>query len=64
MKYFNLRKGDRILMKFDVWKGIVSQNSYFKSRPDLVTLGEVDGGTINLGKRLEWRDRNETWWEE
>ena len=24
-------------MKFDVWKDIVSQSSYFKSRPDLVT---------------------------
>jgi len=26
-------------MKFDVWKDIVSQRFYFKSRPDLVTLG-------------------------
>ena len=56
--------GAQILMKFDILKDLMSQNSYFKSRPDLVTLGEVDGGTINLGKRLEWRDRNETWWEE
>ena len=26
-------------MKFDVWNDIVSQSSYFKSRPDLMTLG-------------------------
>ena len=50
-------------MKFDVWKDIVSQSSYFKSRPDPVTLGGVGGGTSNLGKRLEWRNRNKTWWE-
>ena len=31
-------------MKFDVWKDIVSQSSYFKSRPDPVTLGGVGGG--------------------
>ena len=31
-------------MKFDVWKGIVSQISYFESRPDPVTLGGVGGG--------------------
>ena len=31
-------------MKFDVWKDIVSQSSFFKSRPDLVTLGEVGVG--------------------
>ena len=33
---FNLRMGDWILMKFDVWKNSVSQCSYFKSRPDPV----------------------------
>ena len=33
-----------ILMKFDVWNDIVSQISYFKSRPDLLTLGGVGGG--------------------
>jgi len=38
---FNLRTGDRILMKFDAWKNIVSQSSYFKSRPGPVTLGEL-----------------------
>ena len=26
-------------MKFDVWKDIVSQSSYFKSRLDSVTVG-------------------------
>ena len=26
-------------MKFDVWKDIVSQSCYFKSQPDLMTLG-------------------------
>ena len=31
-------------MKFDVWNDIVSQSSYFKSRPDLMTLGGVGGG--------------------
>ena len=36
--------GDGILMKFDVWYDIVSQSSYFKSRPDLMTLGAVGGG--------------------
>ena len=40
---FNLRTGDRILMKFDIYK-IFSQSSYFKSRPDLLTLGRVGGG--------------------
>ena len=34
-------------MKFDVWKDIASQSSYFKSRPDPVILGGggVGGGT-------------------
>ena len=114
-------------MKFDVWKYIVSQSSYFKSRLDPVTLRRIEGGgpkisedailqnswntwisryltngwsdlnetwyieksyvsdapfsirigsgniegwrgeteileTGNLGKPLEWRDRDETWW--
>ena len=31
-------------MKFDVWKDIESQSFYFKSRPDLMTLGGVGGG--------------------
>ena len=38
-------------MKFDVWKDIVSQSSYFKSRPDLVTLGGV-GGDLKSWKTL------------
>ena len=40
-EFFYLRMGDRILMKFDFWKDIVSQSSYFKSRSDPVTLGGV-----------------------
>ena len=35
----------------------MSQSSYFKSRPELVTLGggELGGGNLKLGKHLEWR---------
>ena len=33
-------------MKFDVWKDIVSQSSYFKSRPDPVALGGLVGGNV------------------
>ena len=36
---FNLRRSDRILMKFEVWKDIMSQSNYFKSRLYPVTLG-------------------------
>ena len=51
-------------MKFDYWKDIVSQSSYFKSRPDPVTLqGVGGGGSKNLRKCLEFRDRDETWME-
>ena len=42
----------------------MSQNSYFKSRPDLVTLGGVGGEIRNFGTHLEWRDQDETWWIE
>ena len=28
-----------------------------------MTLGGVEGETWNLGKRLEWKDGDETWWE-
>ena len=42
----------------------MSQSFYFKSRPDLFTLGVLNGETGNLGRRLEWRDRYETWWVE
>ena len=31
-------------MKCDIQKDIMSQSSYFKSRSDPVTLGEVGGG--------------------
>ena len=37
----------------------MSQSSYCKSRPDLLTLGGVGGDIGNLGKRLEWRNRDE-----
>ena len=37
-------------MEFEVWKDIVSQRSYFKSRSDPVSLG---GGGRNLGKTLK-----------
>ena len=30
-------------MKFDIPKELMSQSSYFKSRPDLFTLGELEG---------------------
>ena len=51
-------------MKFDFWKDLVSLSSLFKSRPYPVILGELEGEIGNLGKRLEWIDRDETWWEE
>ena len=39
----------------------MSQSSYYKSRPDLLTLGgELEGETRNLGKQLAWRNQNET----
>ena len=44
----------------------MSPSSYFKSRPDLVTFGGgggLGGGNLKLGKHLEWRDWDETWWE-
>ena len=45
-------------MKFDVWNDIVSQSSYLKSRPDLLTMGELEREIGNLGKRLEGRNRD------
>ena len=42
----------------------MSQSSFFKSQPDMVTLGKLEGETRNLGKRLEWRDLDETGWVE
>ena len=32
-------------MNFDVKKDVVCQSSHFKSRSDLVILGELEGGT-------------------
>ena len=40
----------------------MSQSSYFKTRPDLSTLGGVGG--VNLGKHFEWTNRDEAWWIE
>ena len=51
-------------MKFHILKDLVTQISYFKSGPDPLSLGGVGRGTGNRGKRLEWRDQDETWWEE
>ena len=43
-------------MKFDVWKDIVSQSAYFKSRPDPVTLGGVSrDGIVDTSVTLESR---------
>ena len=39
-------------MKFNAWKDIVSQSSYFISRPDPVTLGAVGGGNVKSWKTL------------
>ena len=39
----------------------MSQSSYFKSRPDLLTLGELEGEIGNLGKRLECKNWDEAW---
>ena len=43
----------------------MSQSSYVKSQPDLVTLGggELEWETGNLAKRFELRNRDETLWE-
>ena len=38
-------------MKFDVWKDIVSQSCYFKTRPDLVTLG----GGVGRRNWISWK---------
>ena len=39
-------------MKFDVWKNIVSQSSYLKSRTEPVILGGVRGGNLKSWKTL------------
>ena len=39
-------------MKFEVWKDILSQSSYFKFRLDLVTLGGIEGGNLKSRKTL------------
>ena len=52
MRYFYLRTSDRILMKFDISKIIMSQNSYFKFQTDPLTLGRVEGGNRKSWKTL------------
>ena len=55
-------------MKLDVWKDILSQSSYFKSRPDLVTLGELGGGpkilenayTGGIGMKLGGKNKHKS----
>ena len=37
-------RGDRILMKFDIKKNLVSESSYFKSRTYDIDIGGVGGG--------------------
>ena len=39
-------------MKFDVWKDIVYQSSYFKSRPDPVISEGAGGGGLKSWKTL------------
>ena len=39
-------------MKFIVWKEILSQSSYFKSRLDPMTLGGIEGGNLKSWKTL------------
>ena len=36
------------------------------SNPDWIWSywGELEEETRNLGKRLEWRERDDTWWDE
>ena len=46
-------------MNYDVYKDIVSQSFYFKSRPDSVK----GGAKPKILENIEWRDRDETSWE-
>ena len=43
---------DQILMKFEVWKDIMSQSYYFKYPPDLVTLEGVGDARGNLKSKI------------
>ena len=61
LRHFNLRTNDRILMKFDIQKELMSQSSYFKSRPDVLTLGDLEGEIL---ENTEWRNQDEAWWIE
>ena len=42
-------------MKLDIYKNVVLQSSYSKSRPDLVTLGGVGGGNRKSWKTWKLR---------
>ena len=46
LEKLNLRTGNQILIKFDVWKDVVSQSSYFRSRSDPVTVVGAGGPKI------------------
>ena len=51
-------------MRFDILKGTHVSELLFQTRTDLLTLGGVGGENGNFGKRLEWRNRDETLWME
>ena len=49
-------------MKYDIQKDIVSQSSYFKSRPDPVTLGELEEDlkswkTLRVEGQITWKNQ-------
>ena len=52
MRNFNLRRSDRILMKFDVWKYIMSQSSYIKYQPYPVKEMLRGGRNLNSWEKL------------
>ena len=54
-----LRLSDRILMKLDIQKNLMSKMLHFQFEVDPWTWG-LEEGNINLGKLLQWRDRGET----
>ena len=61
----NFRTGDRIVMKLDIWKDLMSQMFCFESGPNPMNMGGgSEWGTGNHVTRLQRSDRDETWWEE
>ena len=50
-------------MKFHIKKDLLTHISYFNTGQSSV-IGGSGEGIGNLGKRLEWRNQDETWWEE